>query len=444
MFFFGLAWLRSEAAEPPAIPQDLQGKVEGNLVELSWSPVNGATGYVAEFRQDGEEWNEAAEIRQENLTFGLSEFTQYSFRVRAHNDFGYSDYTPVITFTTGKGPRPPSLVPQIRVKRVTFKKIDIEWDPIPEATGYQIGVRIGSDAVGAYTDLEGQGKTSFSMGHLAPETEVRFRVHAVNPFGQADFSEWFLVKTLAQPGNKAEAEFLGTLQDGGSSWPKHFGGEGYIIPFGSVVIPDYAELPHGPGSTYWWSDSTGDDREILVDPWETNRVAATFFDSNLQIALNIKGDQPKKISFYCVDWDRIGRRQTVQIVDQESERVLDSREVNNFQDGVYLSYQVRGSVTFKIKATVGNPVVSAVFFGDQVLSPISTPLRVDLQRGNQEGTAGLVLQIRGPGGQRYVLEKSSDFKLWQPWRDLSLGDFTESIPLAPEDQHCWFRCRLAE
>jgi hypothetical protein len=66
-----------------------------------------------------------------------------------------------------------------------------------------------------------------------------------------------------------------------------------------------------------------------------------------------------------LDWDTPGYRvQNIDVIDRVTNAVLDSRSVANFRNGVYVVWQVSGSVRFRVTLSAGaNAVVSGVFFG---------------------------------------------------------------------------------
>ena len=65
-----------------------------------------------------------------------------------------------------------------------------------------------------------------------------------------------------------------------------------------------------------------------------------------------------------LDWDTSARAQQIQVLNAANNAVLDTRNANNFNGGLYLAWNVRGNVKFRVTRTAGfNAVVSGVFFG---------------------------------------------------------------------------------
>ncbi|MFF8096648.1 chitinase [Streptomyces sp. NPDC016675] len=90
-----------EAGQPPAVPGGLAtGSVTSSSVDLSWSPVPGATGYAV--YRDG---TRVRTVTGTSTTLtGLSPSTAYAFQVAAVNDAGESARSATVTATTAEGP----------------------------------------------------------------------------------------------------------------------------------------------------------------------------------------------------------------------------------------------------------------------------------------------------------------------------------------------------
>ncbi|MFD8198772.1 chitinase [Streptomyces sp. NPDC059701] len=89
-----------ETGQPPAVPSGLTaGTVTSSSVALSWSPVQGATGYAV--YRDG---TRVSTVTGTSTTVtGLTPSTAYAFQVAAVNDAGESARSATVTATTGKG-----------------------------------------------------------------------------------------------------------------------------------------------------------------------------------------------------------------------------------------------------------------------------------------------------------------------------------------------------
>ncbi|MDQ3573706.1 MAG: PKD domain-containing protein, partial [Actinomycetota bacterium] len=94
-----------QAASPPAAPTNLLATaVSRSQIDLLWDPSPGATKYALERSSGGtSSWAQVAETTTTSFSdTALATFTSYSYRVRALNDAGYSEYSNVATARTTK------------------------------------------------------------------------------------------------------------------------------------------------------------------------------------------------------------------------------------------------------------------------------------------------------------------------------------------------------
>ncbi|HEU5440946.1 MAG TPA: hypothetical protein VFU88_16795, partial [Ktedonobacterales bacterium] len=93
------------------------------------------------------------------------------------------------------------------------------------------------------------------------------------------------------------------------------------------------------------------------------RLAATWYSgTSYTIDLKMTGNAYHQLALYCIDWDTTSRAQTVQLIDGTTGKVLDTRQVANFHNGIYLVWKVSGHVVIKLTRTAGyNAVASGLF-----------------------------------------------------------------------------------
>ena len=159
--------------------------------------------------------------------------------------------------------------------------------------------------------------------------------------------------------------YLATDTTHQGSWQGAYGSDGYSIVGSSSSLPTGVTITPSGNFTYTWSSTTSDVRGLQKPSPATDRIAATWYNGsyfNVTIAL---GSTPRKVAFYMVDWDNLGRAQTVDVLDAQTNAVLDSRSVSSFSNGKYLVYQGSGTLTFRFTNNVPglNAVLSGIFFG---------------------------------------------------------------------------------
>ena len=148
-------------------------------------------------------------------------------------------------------------------------------------------------------------------------------------------------------------------------WRGVYGLDGYTVVGDQTVNPAYVSpLPSGQAS-YTWENSTADIRALQKPSNPADRIAGTWFSTwpSFTIDLPFTDQAVHQVAVYCVDWDNTVRRQTLDVLDA-SGNVLDSRNLDmNFNQGVYLVWNLAGAVKLRTTMTGGiNPIVSGLFF----------------------------------------------------------------------------------
>ncbi len=116
-------------------------------------------------------------------------------------------------------------------------------------------------------------------------------------------------------------------------------------------------------TNYTWVASSSDARALLLPGSTSQRIAATWFSAT-SFSMNVNVAGQHQLALYAVDWDNGGRVETIKVVDAaNSSNVLNTVTLSGFSGGVYLAWNITGSVNIIVSASTGNAVVSGVFFG---------------------------------------------------------------------------------
>jgi hypothetical protein len=96
----------------------------------------------------------------------------------------------------------------------------------------------------------------------------------------------------------------------------------------------------------------------------TGRIASTWFNvSSLNFDVNFTDGNTHQLALYALDWDSTARAETLQIVDANTNVVLDTQNVFSFHNGIYLVWKISGHVKISVTRTGGaNAVISGAFF----------------------------------------------------------------------------------
>ena len=170
------------------------------------------------------------------------------------------------------------------------------------------------------------------------------------------------------------ATFVNIDADTHGTWKAKYGTDGYDIIGDDHHLPSYATLSYIGTSDVTWSASTTEQKALQKPNAATDRVAASKqsqLHQIIDVSLNGGLQDLKKVSLYLLDWDNAGggRQTLVDVLDANTGKLLDSRIINDYQNGKYLTYRVGGHIQIRLTrllkenmGEVGPPSVSGVFF----------------------------------------------------------------------------------
>jgi hypothetical protein len=148
------------------------------------------------------------------------------------------------------------------------------------------------------------------------------------------------------------------------TWIGTYGAAGYDIVSGPTSLPSGDTVTPSGQSTHTYSTASSDPRALQV-PGSSNRVAAVWYSpTSFTVNVNLGDGAQHDLELYLLDWDNLGRAETVQISDATTGVVLSTQTVASFQSGEYLNYLVSGHIVITITRTAGpNAVLSGLFLG---------------------------------------------------------------------------------
>lgn len=185
---------------------------------------------------------------------------------------------------------------------------------------------------------------------------------------------------------KADTKTLG-------GWIGTYGSAGYSVVGGANNLPASIQLSVAGAQEYTWADPAADPRAPEIGPGELARTAATYYAAgSFSLDLNLTDGQTHQVALELLDYDALGRAETVQVADATTGKLLDSRAVSNFQSGQYLVYDLTGRVkiTF-INNGPANAVLSGIFVdpANAGAKPVASFVATDTTtKGQWTGTYG--------------------------------------------------------
>ncbi len=237
----------------------------------------------------------------------------------------------------------------------------------------------------------GSGATTMTISTTAGVATGTFPITVTSTSGTlVHTSTIFLIVAVPGPTTAVFVKKDTTTQ---GNWQGVYGQDGYAVIGDLTSNPSYvAPAATGQGQVIW-TNSTADIRALQKASNPSNRIAGVWYSSSsFNVDLNITDGNTHQVALYCLDWDRLGRSETVAITDANG-NVLNSQSVTNFGGGAYLVWNVSGHVKIQVTLTGGvNAVVTGLFFGaGTVVSGTGTAAFVKQDtttQGNWQGVYG--------------------------------------------------------
>ena len=158
--------------------------------------------------------------------------------------------------------------------------------------------------------------------------------------------------------------FLGSDDKSQGDWQGKFGADGYELIGKETKLPTYARLEWQKNEIWFYDKATNDPRALAYfanPPTGKDRIAAARYSHEVAFVIDV-GAASRRFSLYFLDYDRKGRRQTIEIADAATGKALDKQTVEDFANGRYQSWKIQGKVKVTIRKIAGdNACVSGLF-----------------------------------------------------------------------------------
>ncbi len=278
-------------------------------------------------------------------------------------------------------------------REIKADSVTLEWDPSPssEVTGYTL----------YWTLPDGSGEVAYDVGNataarvdnLTGGRTYHFYATAHDSSGNESEASNTLIYTVPGPISGGGAVTFVKADTGTrGSWEGVYGSEGYSMAAVPPALPAYATVAASAPQWTWAANSSNPMH--LQDPRNsTNRIAACWYSSTqTSFDLAMTDGKAHRVAMYFLDAGGSGRQQRIDIIDPVNGATLYSRQLTNFSSGIYLVWEIGGRVSIRITPSVGNAVVSGMFFDGLPAPPPPTSARFvksDMStRGNWKGVYG--------------------------------------------------------
>ena len=219
-------------------------------VQVKWSKVTGATGYIVYHKGAGKGWARIADIKDGstvNYTDTTAESgTTYTYTVRAYNKDTMSDWNSTkslmrISDTTVTG-----------ASNIT-SGVQVKWSKVTGATGYIVYRKGAGKGWGRIADIKSGSTVSYTDTTAASGTTYTYTVRAYNGSTMGDWHSAKSVKRLSDPKLTSASKVSGGIN---VRWTGVTGATGYIVyrKSGSGSWGRIADIKSG--STVSYTDRT--------------------------------------------------------------------------------------------------------------------------------------------------------------------------------------------
>ncbi|MCP4659887.1 MAG: matrixin family metalloprotease [bacterium] len=291
-----IAFLYRLPSTVPEAPSELAAvALEANQIRLNWTDnSDDEDGFEIERMSTGsfERIVTTDADATEYYDGGVSSATTYTYRVRASNDAGASDYSNQVSATTPGEPAPSNLA----ATALSSSQIALSWqDNSTDETEFQIeGKTSGSFSLFKTVPADTEAAT---VDGLAAQTTYTLRVRAKGPDGYSAYSNRARATTLPGEPEPCVAGPTTMCLNGGRfrvevSWRDFTGGTGV----GSVVAVDSDD-----SGLFWFFDP--DNWEMLVKVLDGCSVNDRFWvfaaaTTNVETTLRVTDSQTGMLSEY--------------------------------------------------------------------------------------------------------------------------------------------------
>ncbi|MFZ5968690.1 MAG: fibronectin type III domain-containing protein [Bacillota bacterium] len=254
-----------------AAPDNVTAVIIDNTIEVSWDSAEGAVGYDIEVDGDVIDNGGSTTYLHENVMPD----TEHTYRVRAKNDNGAGDWSTVIRKGISTD------IPMNVNAAATSTSITVTWDPVEEASGYDIEV----DGVIVDNGLN----TMYIHNNLLANTQHSYRVRVRKIDSIGEWSGLIVQSTLPEPGKgiglKAEyfqnndlSELKRTRIDEAIDfdWKQDspapgIHGDEFSVSWTGQMEPRFSEVytiyTETHGGVRLWVDG-----ELLIDDWDAHNT----------------------------------------------------------------------------------------------------------------------------------------------------------------------------
>jgi hypothetical protein len=282
--------------------------------------------------------------------------------------------------------------------------VELQWvDNSGNEEGFSIERRTGETGIFLPIATAGMDTSKFQDTEVLADTLYTYRIRATNAAGLSPPTEE--VALVTQPPDERRpptAVLAGVDAATRGNWKGVYGTDGYSIIGSTSALPGFLGLSVSDGTTLTWIESTSDIRALQPATGSERMVGLWSSQRHFDVILDFLDNRMHRVAFYCLDWDRIDRSQTIDFFDANTGVILSSYTLSDFGDGKYLVYDLAGRVQVRFKRSESTmAMLMGLFIGTE---PAVAPPSITPNGGYFEDPVSVRLQSPTPGATiRYTV-----------------------------------------
>jgi N,N-dimethylformamidase beta subunit-like protein len=197
-----------------------------------------------------------------------------------------------------------------------------------------------------------------------------------------------LLPPIANAQDTAEFVRLDALTKG--DWSGIYGRDGFEIFNDQANYPSDTSISLSGAQSYTWSPNPVAGH-ALRRASGSGRIAACQYGQTIEIQISVSSATKRQVALYLVDWDRVQRSATIDVLSGSGQTILPTRTVASFSEGIYLVWNITGTVRIRLTSatTAANIVVSGIFFDPPSDTPSAQFIGADrFRHGYWKGVYG--------------------------------------------------------
>ena len=192
-------------------------------IQLKWSKVSGATGYILYRKTGSGSWSRIADIKNGSTVSYIDKTaksgTTYTYTIRAYSGKYMSDWKTTKTIKRLADPT-------VSATSNITAGVQVKWSKVTGATGYIVYRKTGKGSWSRVADIKSGSTVSYTDKTAKSGTTYTYTVRAYSGSTMGDWSSTKTVKRLADPTVSSASNITAGVQ---VKWAKTAGATGYVV-----------------------------------------------------------------------------------------------------------------------------------------------------------------------------------------------------------------------